>query len=342
MPTYNSEQHLQAAIDSIINQTYPHWELLILDDGSQDGTQKIVEGYQDERVFFYPNESNLGLAENLNRAKPLVNGQYIARMDSDDISLPHRFEKQIHFLEQHPNIVMVGAALNLCSDDLKEVLEEVHYPLTAEQIRTFVLVRPPFTHATLMIRSDFYHQDIFHYHQKFSVSEDYDLWSRVCFSFETANLDEVLFYYRWHALNSSNKMHDKQVTQFREIRSNIVRHYCPEWSDSEVDDYLLFLVEKARKISYEQCDRSMNRIEELCQVVVQDKSVDLRYFRDFIFLDRVAPFLIQNPDLCSSFAGRVYHLCRLLRYPWLFSIKWYFRLLKAHLLSSNAIRGNSV
>lgn len=114
MGVYNCESTLEESIESIINQTYNNWELIICDDGSSDRTYDIAQNY----AFDYPNkikliknETNLHLAAALNRCLEYATGEYVARMDGDDISLPERFEKQVVFLNSNPQYQVVGAQM---------------------------------------------------------------------------------------------------------------------------------------------------------------------------------------------------------------------------------------
>src|SRR5215472_9201923 len=100
MPVYNGEKHLREAIDSILSQTFRDFEFLIINDGSTDGSVEIIASYRDPRILLVHNEKNLGLIATLNRGMDLARGEYITRMDCDDISLPRRLEKQVAFMER--------------------------------------------------------------------------------------------------------------------------------------------------------------------------------------------------------------------------------------------------
>ena len=108
MPVYNCEKYLRESIESILNQTFKDFEFLIINDGSSDKSAEIVESYNDNRINFVQNEKNIGLAASLNRGLDIAKGEYIARMDADDISLPERLEKQVRFMETNPQIGICG------------------------------------------------------------------------------------------------------------------------------------------------------------------------------------------------------------------------------------------
>ena len=110
LPAYNAEKYLKEAIDSILAQTYTNFELIVINDGSTDKTEEIILSYQDSRIRYIKNEKNLKLIRTLNKGIGLAKGKYIARMDADDISLPHRLKEEVEFMEAHPNIGEIGRA----------------------------------------------------------------------------------------------------------------------------------------------------------------------------------------------------------------------------------------
>ena len=124
MSVYNGEKYLVQAIDSILNQTYQNFEFIIIDDCSTDNSSHILQEYaqKDSRIKIIKKEKNIGIKgfiKNLNLGISIAKGKYIARMDADDISLPERFQKQVDFLENNPEITLVGAQLNLINEQNK-------------------------------------------------------------------------------------------------------------------------------------------------------------------------------------------------------------------------------
>lgn len=125
MSVYNDEKYIAKAIDSILTQSFSNFELIICDDYSTDRSSNIIEKYvkQDNRIVFFKNEKNLGLATSLNRCIERAKGKYIARMDSDDISLPNRFEVEYNYLEDNSDIVVVGCKCQ-CIDENDEIYKD--------------------------------------------------------------------------------------------------------------------------------------------------------------------------------------------------------------------------
>ncbi|CQR74713.1 glycosyltransferase family 2 protein [Sporomusa ovata] len=178
MGVYNCESTLEESIESIINQTYNNWELIICDDGSSDRTYDIAQNY----AFDYPNkikliknETNLHLAAALNRCLEYATGEYVARMDGDDISLPERFEKQVVFLNSNPQYQVVGA--QMISFD--EIGENGIRSVPEKPDKTYLRYTPPFAHATIMMRKNVYDKlGGYRVDNEVTRCEDVDLWFR--------------------------------------------------------------------------------------------------------------------------------------------------------------------
>ncbi|MDO4744626.1 MAG: glycosyltransferase, partial [Clostridia bacterium] len=178
MGVYNGAETLKRAVDSILAQTYSDWELIICDDGSVDDTYKIaVECKQkDSRIKVIQNEKNMRLAYSLNQCLKIAKGEYIARMDADDISLPERFEKQVAYLDQHPEMSVVGTAAIVFDENGDKLIRGlgVEYPMKKQMHRS-----TPFMHVTIMMRKSAY--DLlggYRVSPETMRAEDLDLWYR--------------------------------------------------------------------------------------------------------------------------------------------------------------------
>jgi glycosyltransferase involved in cell wall biosynthesis len=153
VPAYNAQSFLDEAIQSVLKQTYSNFELLIVDDCSQDATYEIAQKWAllDRRVQVIQNPKNLGIAGNRNRVLGLAKGKYIAWQDADDISLPERLALQTRFLEDHPQMGIVGGGLELFTDN--RVLGYRHYPQSDHLIRRYIFRYSPITQPAAMIRA---------------------------------------------------------------------------------------------------------------------------------------------------------------------------------------------
>jgi len=196
MPVYNGEQYLSAAIDSILKQTFSDYEFIIVLDPSTDNSKSIIESYSDSRIVFLQNFQNIGLAASLNRGLAIAQGEYIVRMDSDDISLPERIARQVEFMETNTSIGITGTLIKSIGEKPEIV---INYPTNPETLRSSLLFEPLIAHPTVIMRRDFLIKHQLTYNPAFSKAEDYDLWSRCSNHFSLANIGEVLVLYRRHA-----------------------------------------------------------------------------------------------------------------------------------------------
>lgn len=191
MPVYNAAKFLREAMDSILSQTFTDYEFLILDDGSTDESAAIIGSYTDPRIRLVRNDRNLRLAATLNRGLELVRGEYIARMDADDISLPERLAKQVAFLDAHPDIGLCGTWAQAFGDAQFQLL----HPADPEHIRAKLLFDSAFVHPAVVLRRETFARHHLVY-REFYPMDDYDLWLRAARLFPLANIPEHLLRYR--------------------------------------------------------------------------------------------------------------------------------------------------
>jgi len=193
MPVYNAEKYLDEAIQSILNQTYKDFEFIIINDGSKDKSLEIIEKYknEDERILLISRE-NKGLVESLNEGIEKSKGKYIARMDSDDISLPNRFEEQINLLTQNINIDVVGCFYQLIDEYSKVKGDIVKVPVTKEDILMNLCYTVPLAHPSAMIRKSVFKQVKY----EDNPTEDYLLWTQIYNGENFTNIEKPLLHYR--------------------------------------------------------------------------------------------------------------------------------------------------
>ena len=194
MPIYNSETYLDEAILSIIHQTYQNWELLVINEfGSNEEGKRIINRYAaiDSRIRLIQNSKRLGIAESLNEGLRQAKGEYIARMDGDDISLPKRIEKQVEFMEENNDILLCGVQVEVFGSE------------KWARIRTDALFYSPCVHPTIFFRREVIYKYNVFYNKEYKASEDYDFFTRVLEFGEIANLKEVLFKYRLYGTNAT-------------------------------------------------------------------------------------------------------------------------------------------
>jgi len=198
MPVHDAERYLDAAIASVLGQTHRNLELVMVDDGSTDGSAAIAERHakQDPRVKFLRNERNLGIVKARNRAFAESNPRsaYFAVLDSDDVCMPDRLALQVAFMEAHPDHAIVGGN-TLIIDEQGAVIGERRYPSTHEQIVRVITRYNPIAQPTVMIRRAALEQ-VGVYSERYPRCQDYELWLRMAARFKLANLPEFTLKYR--------------------------------------------------------------------------------------------------------------------------------------------------
>ncbi len=205
MSVHDGERFLSEAIESILGQTFPDFEFLIVDDGSEDDTWKILTRYaaQDDRVRLIKNDRRLGLAKSLNKGLAQAKGEYIARMDADDVSLMDRLSSQVSFLDSHPDVGVAGTAVQLI-DDTGTVDQPVEFPEEHGVLKwQLCFFYNPFAHPSVMMRS----QALMltgTYDETLATSQDYDLWCRMSGTTRLSNLSEILVLLRKHSASISS------------------------------------------------------------------------------------------------------------------------------------------
>ncbi|KKR58799.1 MAG: WbfO protein [Candidatus Curtissbacteria bacterium GW2011_GWA1_40_47] len=194
MSVYNGLPYLKEAIKSILNQTYRNFEFIIVDDASEDKTWEYLKNLKEERVKLMRNKKNLGLAASLNIALRQSQGDFIARMDADDISLPSRFEEQIKFLNKNSSIDLCGTWVDLVNDE-GEIVGEKKFPVDDNNIKKALAWYSPIIHPTFMARKIFY-KKMGGYDATFDYAEDYDLLLRARGKFKMTNIGQKLLLWR--------------------------------------------------------------------------------------------------------------------------------------------------
>ena len=218
MPLYNTnEDYLVDAIESVLNQTFHDFELILLNDGSDNSAaiESIIRSYNDQRIRYYANEINLGVARSRNRLIELAEGKYLAIMDHDDISLPQRLEHQVNFLDKHEEVGVLGSwHENIPAKNIIKV------PAENDKIEDNMMFASSMLHTTVMLRKSSLLNNNIKYEEYFSPAEDYMIFVRLLGKTKFANLSEVLLKYREHENNTSKKR--KKLIRARVVEASLV------------------------------------------------------------------------------------------------------------------------
>ena len=215
MPVYNGEKYLCEAVNSILAQTFTNFEFLIIDDGSTDRSIEIIGSYDDSRIRLVCNNQNLGLVATLNKGIDLSLGTYIARMDCDDVSLPTRLEKQVAFMEEHPDAGVCSSWVKVIGDAPHSVWD---YPVESEVIKCWLLFESVLPHPSAILRAKTFRESNLYYDAFFRHAEDYELWVRAAKKMSLMNIGEVLLLYRLHKNNVGFVCSDEKMASASRIR----------------------------------------------------------------------------------------------------------------------------
>ncbi|MFV5703602.1 glycosyltransferase family 2 protein [Flavobacterium sp. XS2P12] len=246
LPTYNAAPYLKESIDSVLNQTFTDFDLFVYDDCSTDATEEIISSYKDSRIFYIKNEKNIGVTKTLNKGLDylLPHYKYVARMDADDWCFSERFEKQLYFMDENPEVIVCGTQGYWLKDMQQNPSEGWTYPVNSSYIKYYLLFGATFGHSSVVLRS----QKMIEYNLRYDETklscQDWELWSRISKVGIMANLSDFLMKYR--ILENSNHRSLDKNNKHLEYRSRIISGYweyfgCP-FSEKEI--YAFYFEEK--------------------------------------------------------------------------------------------------
>jgi len=242
MPTYNGERFLREAVVSVLAQEFSDFELLVVDDGSTDGTAAVLQTFMaDPRLRVLRNDVNLGLIATLHKAYAECRAPLIARMDSDDLCELGRFQRQTDFLRTNPDVAIVGGAIRFFGNVAPNVFR---FPATHEGIRPAMLFYCPLAHPALMFRRELVDRGLLRYQDAFKHAEDYHLWSRLLLEVRSANLPDVVLSYRLHAQQVSSDSSKKQYDASLRVRQQMLEEAGIAPSEEEVALHESVLLER--------------------------------------------------------------------------------------------------
>jgi glycosyltransferase involved in cell wall biosynthesis len=230
MPVYNGENYLREAMDSILNQNFTDFEFLIIDDGSTDGSVGVISSYMDPRIRLEQNGVNQGLIFTLNKGIDLAQGEYIARMDCDDISVPHRLSSQVALLDQNPDIGLCGTSMKFMNMDVW-----VRHPEPHDEIKCRLLFQCTLNHPTVMMRKSVLTGYGLYYDWNALHAEDYELWVRMSNLTRMMNIQDDMLWYRIHPEQIGAKHNVQQQITGRQIVLQQLRNIGLEPTPEELE-----------------------------------------------------------------------------------------------------------
>lgn len=220
MSTYNTnKEFLKCAIESILNQDYNNFEFIIIIDGGNDFD--IINSYDDKRIIVIKHDKSKGLPTSLNEAIKISKGDYIARMDSDDISLPFRLSSQVAYMESNSKVDICGTFYKYFDDDSKYKINVLN---SCEEVKAQLFSKNALAHPSVMIRASFLKKFDLLYSEEYKYSQDFDLWTRACEFGNITILPKICFLYRIHKCQiSSNKKQEQMALYENILKRNLNR-----------------------------------------------------------------------------------------------------------------------
>ncbi|MBD3903823.1 glycosyltransferase [Chryseobacterium sp. Ch-15] len=304
MPVYNGEKYLREAIESILNQTFIDFELLLINDASTDNSEEIINSYNDSRIVYIKNEQNLGLIKTLNKGLDLVKGEFIARMDQDDISNLERFAKQIALFETNPEIGVCGTLFTLFRENHEDQI--IEHPESNDSIKIGLLTSCFIGHPTVMIRKKAIKN--YRYDINYQAAEDYELWTRLVKITQFYNIQESLLKYRFHTSNMSVLENNTQSENSKKITGNQLKYLDIANSKENIelcrillitaskfrytDDEFRKLISFANKLEYQNSQKKVYSEKKFHEIInkrlieIFNKTVDKNF--------STLPFVLKN------------------------------------------------
>lgn len=244
MAVKNGKPFIEEAIESILNQTFRDFEFIIIDDYSTDGTLEYLESIHDTRIKILTNKENIGLTRSLNKSIRLANGEYIARLDADDLAYPERLKKQIEYLEKHPDVGLLASYCNVINESGDILNNGGHLCTSPEKISAMFLVDNYLASCSVMFRKKIF-DTVGGYPEKYRYAQDYALWTQFALYSKVAKLNEWLVAWRERPDGLTEMKRDKQAYCAAQISVEYMRAKMP-WL-SQYPDKKLYRFRKEHK-----------------------------------------------------------------------------------------------
>lgn len=273
MSVYNSADYLQESVESILNQIFTNFEFIIIDDGSTDSTSEILTEYarRDQRVRLFKNEENIGLTKSLNKGLALSHGEYIARQDADDLSLPERLEKQVALLDEHLEVILVSCNLELINSEGQHIGKK-QMTCDRDLVPWYLLFYNRLAgHSQVVFRRETV-MSLGNYSDNRRYSQDYELWCRIAKAGKIAILPDALLKLRIHNKSISvEKRLEQKFYSLNQVRHNVKQLIGEEISIEEAEDLRGFWIAE-RGVHFPDSQKVgalHSRLKEISQTFLQ-------------------------------------------------------------------------
>lgn len=333
MPAYNAEKYLREAIDSILTQTYRDFEFIIINDGSTDRTKEIIQSYTDPRIVYLENKHNSGICVTLNKGLDAARGRYIARMDSDDISLPIRLSTQVEYMESHPEIGVCGSDIIVFGDGIEEsVFEQIHL---SDDCAAGLLFNPCLAHPSVMLNNKILKSLNLRYEDSYRGLEDFKLWWELAKFTKIANINKPLLQYRHHKeQETSNVKTSTQLVSnaFRALRYESFGITLSENEKKIINEYSYGNYEA---FGFEEFGTFLNLLSQVCRsnkfpILTSRKALKQTCGKAIVYV------INQSPKL----AKHKYSLLTKSLFNGVLTVIWYVKYMRAAIKNSVYAKGH--
>lgn len=226
IPVYNGEKYVSEAIDSVLNQTYKDFEIIVIDDGSKDNTLNILRMYRDK--IKWKSQENRGQASAINEGINIAKGKYIAYLDADDVCLPERFEKQVEYLDEHPNVSLVYSDRYNINEN-----EEIQGIFNSRPHDNFIILQQNYISRSVVMHKKECLDKVGLFDESITGSDDWDMWIRISEKFEMSYINKPLVKYRVHKENISlirpKRLDYGRYTKMKGLEKTLKRRESPFW-----------------------------------------------------------------------------------------------------------------
>lgn len=307
IPVYN-RPYVVNTIRSICNQTYKNLEIIVIDNCSTDNTVEEINKINDSRIRVFINPQNMGQTYSINRGLELSSGKYIARIDSDDIALPERIEKQVKFMENNPDFVLCGSWVRYISDN-DELLFTVKTCSTYEGMKFMQTIACGMYHPASMYRKDVIDENNIRYDYNIHMAEDYDLWAKLMEHGKALNIPEVLLYYRRGNNNDSQKYRKTMGEESLQIRKRICDSIDYSDKDKKTMSELIALEKKEHKSLFMTIKIYLRYIR-LLNEHIEKESCDYSVIKMHIKLKLYGSCIVDNTRLYAKVLNYIYSVLK--------------------------------
>lgn len=234
MPVYNGAKYLKETIDNVLLQTYRDFIFLIINDGSTDETEQIIISYTDPRIKYIKNQKNLGLVETLNKGIDLVETEFMARMDADDLWVETKLQKQLEVMDKSPAVGICGTSIRKFGAFEKDF----YFPVDNLGLKVGFIFYCCMSHPSVVYRMSFLKETGLRYRADYFPAEDYKMWLE-CLKFtQIHNISEILVYYRQHSTQITKESNSTQVALTNKVRLEVIEDLTTELTQQEKELHL--------------------------------------------------------------------------------------------------------